>query len=277
MTCIPFNRKLLFFTAIVTFALGACRKESSNAVLDTAHNNIRFAFMHHNRIKVNQAIAVYDSTFIKDSIDFVSPPTDKYYFWEVIPANGCDSVMDNKGITGIAFKCSGTYFITAKIYDSVTQDLIATTDTLEINVTSDTLYPSQPVLANDTLQIQTGLAKSHSATGDEVWLYLNVRTTQMYINNNPNDDLDYTSNITAGSYSFVFSNEIRSNSYPFNWTPYDAAFDKSCWISIKNLSYGVPALLSITWLGITYTGTITLIDENNYTFNWDNSGAVIMR
>ncbi len=277
MTCIPFNRKLLLFTAIITFALGACRKESSNAVLDTAHNNIRFAFMHHNRIKVNQAIAVYDSTFIKDSIDFVSPPTDKYYFWEVIPANGCDSVMDNKGITGIAFKCSGTYFITAKIYDSVTQDLIATTDTLEINVTADTLYPVQQLKSNDTLQIQTGLAKSHSATRDEVWLYLNFGTTQKYLHHHPSEPMDYSSNITAGNYSFVFSNEIRLKSYPFCWIPYGAAFNMPGWIDIRNLSYGVPALLSITWLGITYTGTLTLLDENNYTFNWDNSGAVIMR
>jgi hypothetical protein len=67
------------------------------------------------------------------------------YKWEIIPNNGCDSVQGdkNKGIASFIFHCSGTYQLTAKIYDSLTQSLIGTTDTLGINVTLDTLRPTQ--------------------------------------------------------------------------------------------------------------------------------------
>jgi hypothetical protein len=42
---------------------------------------------------------------------------------------------------------------------SLTQNLIATTDTLEINVTSDTLRPTQQIKEDDILNIRPGITK----------------------------------------------------------------------------------------------------------------------
>lgn len=264
---------IVTLTALITFA---CRKETTPLNKQNFSNdNLSFLSLVENKIKINQAITVYDSTLIRDSIDFVSPPSDKYYEWEVLPNNECDSVAGdkNKGITNFIFHCSGTYLLTAKIYDSLKQNLIGTTDTIEIMVTSDTLQPTQPIKEDDVLNIQTGIAKSHSDLGDKVWIYLNLLSTEAY---QSYGQFDYTSNNSSNNYSYIFS-DIGLHSYPFAFGSYGATDKVDGWIDLKGLSYGVPANLSITWLGTTYTGTVTLLNENQYTFSWDNSGDVKMK
>ena len=278
----PSTKKILL-TTVITIALiaAACRKEAAS--LDKQNlstNNLAFLFLAENEIRINQAITVYDSTLIRDSIDFVSPPSDKYYKWEVILDNGCDSVQGdkNKGITSFVFHCSGTYLLTAKIYDSLTQNVIATTDTLEINVTSDTLHPTQPIKEDDILNIRMGIVKSYSNTSfppNEVWISLVLSSTKFYNNYTPYINFNYTSNINVNDYSYVFR-DVKLNSYPFAFGAYGTTDIVWGELDLHGLSYGVPANLSITWLGITYSGTVTLLNENQYTFSWNNSGAVKM-
>jgi len=273
----------IFLTAVIIIVLiaSACRKEAASLnKQNLVTNNLAFLFLAENKIRINQAITVYDSTLIRDSIDFVSPPSDKYYKWEVIPDNGCDSVQGdkNKGITSFVFHCSGTYLLTAKIYDSLTQNVIATTDTLEINVTSDTLHPTQPIKEDDILNIRMGIVKSYSNTSfppNEVWISLVLSSTKFYNNYTPYINFNYTSNINVNDYSYVFR-DVKLNSYPFAFGAYGTTDIVWGELDLHGLSYGVPANLSITWLGITYSGTVTLLNENQHTFSWNNSGAVKM-
>lgn len=273
------QRILLVIVAVIALTTFACRKETTLLNDQNLNNdNLAFLFLAENKIKINQAITVYDSTLIRDSIDFVSPPSDKYYEWEIIPNNGCDSVRGdkNKGITSFIFYCSGTYLLTAKIYDSLTQNLIGTTDTLEINVTSDTLHPTQQIKENDILNIRPSIAKRYSDTSllpDEVWISLVISSTKHYDNYTPYINFDYTSNINANDYSYVFK-DVKLDSYPFAFGAYGTTDIVWGDIQMHGLSYGVPANLNITWLGTTYTGTVTLLNENQYTLSWDNSGAV---
>ena len=274
------TRSIILIT-VITIALiaSSCQKEAASLdKQNLSNNNLAFLFLAENKIRINQAIWVYDSTLIKDSIDFVSPPSDKYYKWEIIPNNGCDSVQGdkNKGIASFIFHCSGTYQLTAKIYDSLTQSLIGTTDTLGINVTLDTLRPTQQIKEDDILNIRPGITKRYSDTSlppDEVWIGLATSSTKRYDNYTPYINFDYTSNINVNDYSYVFKN-VKLNSYPFAFGAYGTTDIVWGGIPLYGLSYGIPANLSITWLGITYTGTVTLLNENRYTFSWDNSGAV---
>jgi len=269
------------FLTVITIALmgSGCHKEAPS--LDNqnlSNNNLAFLFLAENKIKINQAITVYDSTLIRDSIDFVSPPSAKYYKWEIIPNSGCDSVLSNKnkGITSFIFNCSGAYSLTAKIYDSLTQSLIGITDTLEINVTSDTLHPTQQIKEDDILNIRPDIVKRYSNTSlppEKVWISLIISSTKRYDNYTPYITFDYASNISANDYSYVFKN-IKLDSYPFAFGTYGTTDIVWGGIQLDGLSYIVPANLRITWLGITYIGTVTLLSENQFTFNWDNSGAV---
>lgn len=267
----------LIITALTTFA---CRKE--NMHLNKQGNHIlKFLRPTEDRIRINQAVTVFDSNVIKDSIDFASPPSDKYYEWNVIPNNGCDSFVGdkNKGIIDFAFHCSGTYFLTAKIYDSLTHSLIGTTDTLKINVTSDTLHPTQPIKDGDILNIRPGIAKRYSdikLPPDEVWIALILSSTKLYDSYSPYIQFDYLSNINANNNSYVF-NDIRLDSYPFAYGTYETTSIIQQQIDLHGLTYGVPKNLNVTWLGITYSGSITLLNENQYSVNWDNSGGVNMK
>lgn len=261
----------------MTFLMFACRKNDASALITQSRSNDKLAILsnNENRIRINQAIEIYDSSQIKDSIDFIFPTPDKYYKWEVIPSTA-DSIIGDKGISKFIFKNSGTYLITAKIFDSLTHNLIGSTDTLEINVTTDTLHPIQPIKQDDILNIQTGIVKVYSDKSlppDEVNVYLNLLSTESYENYSPYLQFDYISTVSPNNFNYVFS-DIKLTSYPFAPGTYDVTDKVYGWIDLKGLSYGTPANLSITWLGITYRGSITLLNENQYTVNWDNSGAV---
>ena len=80
-------RALLGVVTIAAVFTCSCRKEVTKR--NEATNNL--AFLTEERIKINQAVVIFDSTEITDSIEFVNPPTDKYYEWIVSPNNSCDS------------------------------------------------------------------------------------------------------------------------------------------------------------------------------------------
>ena len=268
----------LFLFLLLTGA--SCRKESSSPDHEnTASNKLGFVFFYDKTIEINQAIIVYDSTRIRDSLDFAVPPADKYYEWTTSPDNGCGAVISSHlPMTDFIFHCAGNYFLSAKIYDDSTKHiLVGHTDTLEIQVTSDTLYPTQIIQTNDVLKVTPGIASIRSADHvlDEVFIQMILSSTQLYEGYTPYIQFDYTTTTGPNLYSYQFSDSIRLNSYPFS---FGNGTKDVVWASIDlhGLTYGVPAKLSIIWLGKLYEGTITLLNQYQWTMTWDNSGQVKM-
>src|SRR4030095_15036442 len=91
------QRILPALVIIIMLATPGCRKDSKPLNKQNSGNNhIALYDPSQNRIKINQAISVYDSTLERDSVNVVYSPTDKYYQWQVIPNNGCDSIMGDQ-------------------------------------------------------------------------------------------------------------------------------------------------------------------------------------
>jgi len=273
-------KKLILPITLITIILFSCRKEAIQRNLGTDN----LGFLTERIIKINQAVLIYDSTEITDSIDFVIPPTDKYYEWKVTPDNQCDSIVgsSNKGIVEFIFHCAGTYLVTANIFDSLTHNLIGNTDTAVVKVTTDTLYTAQHIYADDVLNMRPGIVKTWTAPHDpsnsppdEIYIQLVLSTTKLYDYYTPYIQFDYTSNNNTSQYSYVFANAIRLNSYPF---AFGYGVKDKVWgtIDLKGLTIGIPVTLSVTWLNITYTGTVTLTSWNQYSFSWNNTGGVII-
>jgi len=233
-------------------------------------------------IKKGQAVKIYDATALNDSESLVNPPNDKYYEWNVLPNDGCLSFWGayKYGLASITFHCSGKYEIFANIYDSASKAMIATTDTLELDVTQDTLYSAQQIKSDDILNLRPGIVKvwrdPHSSTTDppdEVYIQMIYSTTNEYEYNSAYNYITYAPSVGPNNYSFIFSDSVKLGSYPFSngngfFNPVQGAID------LKGLQSGIPANLAIGWLGKTYSGKVTLIDDNQYSFEWDNSGSV---
>jgi hypothetical protein len=268
----------LYLTLTFLLILFSCKKQDVDAPQDVhylgVNNDERVA-------KINQSMTFYDSTDINDSIEFVHPPKDKYYRWSVTPNNGCATITTtHDGFAKVNFKCSGIYEVSATIYDSLNQKLVGKTSSVAINVTTDTLHPSQAIYADDVLNIQAGLAKSWTdphtpgnSPPDDVWIYLNCSTTKLYNYFSPYTRFNFTSQIAHTNYTYTFTDSIQLTTYPFVYA-YGTTSKVFGWIDMKGLAIGIPATLKITWLGKIYSGTITLTNDSQYTLNWDNSGAV---
>ena len=233
-------------------------------------------------IKKEQAVGIYDATALSDSIHFVNPPTDKNYQWQVIPANGCVTVWGKykNGLASITFHCAGKYQIFANIYDSATQRMISTTDTVLVEVGNETLYPSQPIKTDDVLNLRPGIVQVwddphnwNTDTPDEVYIQIIYSTTHEYEYNSAYNYIGLTNLVSAGNYSFNFSDSVKLSSYPFSNGNGSFGTVQGA-IDLKGLSIGVPANLTIGWLGKTYTGKVTLVSNKLYSFQWDNSGNV---
>src|SRR5438874_2295579 len=182
-------KNTLTILILTTITLFSCRKETVlSEQQNTVDNHLKIYSGYKEPIKINQAVIIYDSTEIKDSIDFIVPPTDKYYEWKVTPDNGCDSIVgdNNKGMIEFIFHCSGTYSITAKVFDSSTHNFIGNTDALEVTVTTETLYPTQPIEQDDVLNIKPGIVKrgtiphDPSLPWDEIDVELLLLTNNLY-------------------------------------------------------------------------------------------------
>jgi len=237
-------------------------------------------------LKKGQAINIYDATALNDSISYVNPPSTRYYEWKSIPDNGCLSFFGSYkyGHANITFNCSGDFQIFANVYDSASQAEIGTTDTMLVKVSNDTLYPAQAIRSDDILWLKPGITQIRyvddptkpvdlSEPADEVRLSVGFTTTGEYEYNSVYNKIPVTSTVGTNSYSVVLSDSIYLTSYPFSngngsFSRYDAGVD------LKDIAAGLPATLSITWLGKTYTGKITLVNDSEYSLEWDSSGAV---
>jgi hypothetical protein len=251
--------------------LTSCKKELVDMKNQTTSIG-KLKFLTENKIKINQAVSFYDYIFIKDSLDFVSPPTTRYYEWKITPDNGCDSVFGpfSNSIPNITFHCPGEYKVTANIYDSLTRKLIGNTDTLDITVTQDILYPTQPIQANDTLKFSLSVVRVTAYPSGaliETFLQCIFHTSKVY---DHNYQFDFTS---ALDYSYSFT-QLRLFSYPFT-NGFGLKSNVESAVDIKSLAIGIPAKLSITWLGKTYSGSITLLNNDHYMLDWVNSGAAV--
>ena len=260
---------------LMAMAISSCHK---SATPPESNGSIHYLGFKTDRvIKVNEAVVIYDSTALRDSIDFSNPPTNRIYDWTVLPAGKSYTFggLFKNGLAEIVFQCSGHYLVTASIYDSLTHHLLGHTDTIGVTVTTDTLYPYQLIGADDELLLAPGIVISRNLTNpslNEVYISIVMYTSRQY--EYPAQDLlDYTFVAGINNYEFVFSDKVLLSSYPYAW---GAGIKGAVWADadLHGLTPGAPATVSITWLGHTYTGTITLLNDHLYNFNWDNSGAV---
>ena len=271
------NKATLTFLLVILFS---CKKDT-----DIAEKN---TLIHHLEsdddmdIKKGQAVEIFDATALSDSVDFVNPPTDKNYEWKAIPDNGCVTFWGKyqNGLADITFHCSGKYQIFANIYDSATQKMIGSTDTVTVEVNNDTLYPNQPIRSDDVLNIRPSIVKSwtdphnpNTDPPDEVYISMNYSTTHEYEYNSAYNYIELVTSVTSGNYNFNFSDSVKLRSYPFsNGNNQFSTIQGE--IDLKGLSPGIPANLTIEWLGKIYTGKVTLINNNQYAFQWDNTGII---
>jgi hypothetical protein len=283
MRDIPFSLiKVIIIVVMVPGIITSCRKDTISArVENLKKDNLGLIDFSDQMIEISQAIRVYDSTRIKDSIDFVNPPSDKYYEWRSLPA-GCDSIVGNQHLPEVTFifHCPETHFIMADIYDSSTHTLIANTDTIIVHVTADTLHPSQLIQKDDILNLTPSIVKLFTSlqhyvdnAPDEVYIQFVLTSTDVY-NYGGDSKYNYSAGVNSNTYSFAFSDSISVLNFPFA-----TGFGKSPVqevTSIHGLKYGIANTLNIIWLGKTYTGTFTLIDEDHWTSNWDNNSPVRM-
>ncbi|MBS1661649.1 MAG: hypothetical protein JST68_11440 [Bacteroidetes bacterium] len=254
--------KPLFF--ILTLLTCACHKsnDSNEHLLGTRYDRL---------IKLNQATIIYDSTALRDSADFADPPTTRVYDWKISPNDGCSIFWGNKSINGIAtisFRKSGVYRIAADIHDSLTNRLIAHTNTMTIQVSRDTLYTDYGISPDDILKISPTLLSSKGGLYDGMQLV--CTTTRSY--REPYLQLTYEKSIGTRSYSFTFSDRLHLFSFPFT-TGYNNPMPGETVLELPGFTNGMTANLNIVWLGIPRTGTITLTDKGYY-LNWDSQGAV---
>jgi len=263
---------LLLVLAVLTIV--SCRKHA--AYPPGTHF---LGFLSDRLIKINQTVIIYDSTAIRDSIDFIKPPTSRIYEWKITPSANTATWSGSykNGIATLAFGKSGYYEVMANIYDSATHNYLARTSTVEVRVGSDTLFPSYAIYADDVLKISPRFSIGSTNGGPTVTgLQLICSTTRQYDYSEPYLVLQNISTIGNNSYSFVFSDSLKLTSYPYAMgynflTQVDQALDLPGFTSNMTVS------LNITWLNKVYSGTLTLTGQaypNSYIINWDNSGAV---
>jgi hypothetical protein len=263
--------KQLISLLAVALAAASCHKTSSDP---DAHV---LAFLTDSRIRVNQAAIIYDSTALKDSIDFVNPPTGAAYIWQVSPDNGA-AVWTGKyryGLASVAFTRSGSYQVKAEIYDTIAGRMLAHTNTVTVQVGKDTLYQFYNIHANDTLVIRPTIFSTSINGGPAVaGMQLSCTTTGKYEFSDPYLQLMIVPP-EIGKYNFRFSDSLAMTSYPYA-PMYQATLlpvNKS--LELPGFSAGMTIGIEIVWLRRKYTGTLTMdASGKGYSVSWDNSGAV---
>lgn len=255
-------------TAITLLTLSApsCKKDS---VTPTDH--LASLYVPEHLLHLNQEVIIFDSTALRDSIDFVDPPPTRLYKWTITPADDTAvfSGPYTRGLATIIFNKPGIYAVSAAIYDSMGQRLIGHTDIYPVTVTADTLYHSLPILANDQLilkvtDIDDGNANSSYAVG----IQFMPQTTDRYDDYSFLSTLVYTS---AANNSFTFSDSIYLSTFPYVYGNDTLGPVLGDILTLSGFTPGVTEPLTITWLGQTYTGTITETAPYQFTYNWPNN------
>jgi hypothetical protein len=231
-------------------------------------------------IKIDQAVRVFDSTTLsgQDSIDYFNPPTNRIYEWSVTPQ--CNSISYDgeykHGRADIIFRCPGIYHISARIYDSLTSHLLATTHPVEVRVLPDTLLPAWPLQAGDTILIRPG----RYFFWERPYTRLDFFTTKKYDYEYPATGLKFTVDTSSNPYLLRFTDSVYLTTFPFVAAPYHRTPEYGVMTnamdiaSLPDFPRDIPVHLSVTWLGITCQGAITRVGDWYYIADWDNSGPV---
>src|SRR5580704_13581130 len=144
------SRRILYFGfACMPILFFSCKKDSNPASMQHISIDSIGVAAGQTPFFINESILVIDNTII------AQPIGNKIFEWSVSPDNGCYAIYN--GFTDqpvFVFKCSGSYRISAVIYDSVTHGQVGRTDTISLNITNDTLFNSIPIFANDSLNIR---------------------------------------------------------------------------------------------------------------------------
>ena len=256
-------------TGFLLLILSSCHKENH-----TGGDHLLGVYTEERIIKIHQAIGIYDSTALSDSLDFVDPPVNTIYRWKISPADASATFSDRykNGRAAIIFEHSGIYKISADIYDSLGLHLTGHTNTIAITRANDTLFPAQAIQPDDGLTIRTTAVGELGSTITTLQLVLT--TVKSYDYGYPYTQFEYTDHSTPGNYSLSFALYSRPPGTPIPLPRHGTKSQAFGTLILDNLTIGVPVNLSITWLGKTYTGTITLLDNRGYTYSWDSSGPI---
>jgi hypothetical protein len=264
----------LALIALFCFPAVSCRKHGPTGTTDLLGTFTA------KTIKINQAVIIYDSTALNDSLLYADPPVTKLYKWLIVPGDGTYEFSDDyqHGRADIIFHRSGDYLVSANIYDSSGQHYTGHTNSMEISVTSDTLYPALPIDKDDQLVVRwNGFGYNPDSCFCNFVIYLLASTTDSY--DCSYWQLQYTS-VSSNGYSYVISDSVYLPSYPFEWGWESTPGPAGVQLSLAGYAPGMAEYLSFTWLGQTYTGTVTITNTTlgpQLVFNWDNSGAVKLK
>jgi hypothetical protein len=253
-------KKITLFL-LLTLSIMACKKDASSP----AGINILKDY-DQSVVKVGQRISFYDSTAIRDSIDFVDPPGNHLYVYTVKPDDHSVSFGGDyqKGIGTMLFSHAGTYDISAEILDSATHKRVGGTRSLVITVSTDTLHDAQAIDRSDSLTFY-GIATYKDGTGQPI-LELVMSTAKEYDYNQPYAGIDYKITPDAGGFSVLFSDSVRLYSYPY--APEGGIHSKVQEGILIPYSPGTTQQLKITWLDKTYSGTFTTDNNGKVRINW---------
>jgi len=263
--------KQLISLLAVALAAASCHKQGS----DPGQHIL--AFKTDSLVRINQATIIYDATALKDSIDFVHPPTGSAYIWHVSPDNGAAvwSGGNTYGLAKVAFTRSGSYQVKADIYDTISRRMLAHTSTVTVQVGRDTLYQFYRVHADDALVVRpTILTTTFNGGYSVAGMQLVCTTTGKYEFSDPwlelmiiPPDID--------EYNFTFSDSLAMTSYPYAPFYSHPLMPVNKVLQLPGFTAGMTIDISIVWHWRQYTGTLTLdAGGKGYKVNWDNSGAV---
>lgn len=255
------KRSLIFLSMTLLILCYSCHKET--AAVSASHSPVLGVEWGERTIEIDQAVTVYDSTNLRDSAVFFHPPTDHVYQWTISPDDTQAVFSGNykNGVAQVFFKRSGSYQLSAQIYDTQ-GSLIGHTDTTTIMVTADTLYPAIAVQPNDELSLGKGF---YYSDGDSTFITCILSTLKAY-------PVGYQFQFANNDFSFIFSDSLTLPTWPtflYNgeYSPVEQFF------YFSGIPFGATQSISFTWLNKTYTGSITTDNSGRPTINWDNSGA----
>ena len=257
----------------IVLAQYSCKKQTDIPVQIKTAGELMFKTMYRtdNKIRINEAAVIYDALFIKDSVDFSQPPTGRYYVWKTTASKDCveESGFYKNGLATFIFHCSGEYQVSATIFDSLTQQQIGHTDTIAVSVRVEKLQQFQTISSDDSLTVSPWVKTVYPS--GQPYIELVFSTSKIY--DYYYTAVNYTETVGLNSHAYVFTN-IKLTTFPFSYGP-DVTQKVYGVIDMKDVTAGVPVNISLNWLGKIYTGSITLLNDKDYTLNWTNTGAVV--
>lgn len=249
----------------VTLIAMACKKSDHSGA-----ENALAAYQLPPNIRVNQAITIYDSTALSDSPRYFQPPLNHHYRWTISPADPAAVIGGSYqyGKADIIFNHAGAYNVKADIYDSLDQHLLGHTEPVAVQVSSDSLYPSEPLQAGDQL---IGNAFTLPYGHDTVILSVNFTTVKSYLNYGGSTVLRSSHTYTDAN-NIDFADSAYLATFPFAY--YSARQQPvTCGLLLGFIGPDTESL-NIKWLGTTYSGTINVDANGKLTLDWNNSGPV---